>query len=175
MTTITAFIDVKSLRNQARKHIELGTVTVGYCVDRIDVLKLLNEALAAESRRHQFIVRGIYVQSTTGEYLVHPDEGQGHADRIAARITQLGGVPDFVPHDIASRRQGKFVTFGSFVETIWEDLIVELVAIDSYRGLILSLGNQDPATRHMLQEILAVEEDHANQLADLLDGSLASY
>lgn len=166
--------DVATLRAQARQDIEEGAVTAGYSADRVKVLQLLNEALATEIvcvlryRRHHFMARGIHAKSIADEFLVHSNEEQGHADRLAARIVQLGGEPDFEPDNIASRSHAEYVAGGTLLEMIREDLVAERIAIDSYRELIQYLGNQDPTTSHLLREILAVEEEHADELADLL-------
>jgi bacterioferritin len=176
MTTQTELTDVKTLRFRARKHIEEGAVTAGYSADRTAVLKLLNDALATEIvcvlryRRHHFMARGIDAKSTADEFLVHSNEEQGHADRIAERIVQLGGEPDFAPDGLTARSHAEYVAGGSLVEMIKEDLVAERIAIDSYRELIHYLNEQDPTTSQMLKEILAVEEQHADELADLLSG-----
>jgi len=176
MTIGTALTDVKTLRIQARKHIEEGAVTAGYTADRAEVLKLLNEALATEIvcvlryRRHHFMARGIDAKSTADEFLVHSNEEQGHADLIAQRIVQLGGEPDFAPDSLASRSHAEYVTGKTLVDMIREDLVAERIAIDSYRDMIQYLGSKDPTTSQMLKGILAVEEEHADELADLLQG-----
>lgn len=176
MTATSVLTDVKTLRMQARKHIEAGAVTAGYSADRIPVLELLNEALATEIvcvlryRRHHFMARGIHAKGIADEFLVHSNEEQGHADRLAERIVQLGGEPDFAPDGLSSRSHAEYVAGGSLVEMIKEDLVAERIAIDSYRELIQYLGEQDPTTSHLLREILAVEEKHADELADLLQG-----
>lgn len=167
--------DVQTLREQARQHIDEGAVTLGYAADRQAVLKLLNEALATEIvcvlryRRHHFMARGIQSQGAADEFLVHANEEQGHADQIAARIVQLGGEPDFSPDSLTSRSHAEYVEGDSLASMIKENLVAERVAIDSYRGMIQYLGDQDPTTRRLLEEILAVEEGHADELADLLD------
>jgi bacterioferritin len=174
MNSTRALTDVKTLRAQARKHIEEGAVTAGYSADRSEVLRLLNEALATETvcvlryRRHHFMARGIDAKSTADEFLVHSNEEQGHADSIAERIVQLGGEPDFSPDSLTSRSHAEYVAGGSLVEMIREDLVAERIAIDSYREMIQYLGDQDPTTSQMLKGILAVEEQHADELADLL-------
>jgi bacterioferritin len=176
LTRNNSLIDVKTLRTQARKHIENGAVTAGYSADRTVVLKLLNEALATELvcvlcyRRHHFMARGIQAKSIADEFLVHSNEEQGHADQLAERIVQLGGEPDFSPDSLSSRSHAEYVTGASLSEMIKEDLIAERIAIDSYREMIRYLGDQDPTTSRMLKEILAVEEKHADELADLLVG-----
>ena len=168
--------DVKSLRSQARRHIEEGAVTAGYLADRATVLKLLNEALATELvcvlryRRHHFMARGIHSKSIADEFLIHSNEEQGHADQIAERIVQLGGEPDFAPDGLTSRSHAEYVAGTSLVGMIKEDLVAERIAIDSYREMIQYVGDQDPTTSQMLKGILAVEEEHADELADLLEG-----
>jgi bacterioferritin len=176
MTTTYALTDVKTLRIQARKHIEEGAVTAGYSADRAEVLKLLNEALATEIvcvlryRRHHFMARGIDAKSTADEFLVHSNEEQGHADRIAERIVQLGGAPDFAPDSLVSRSHAEYVAGETLVDMIKEDLVAERIAIDSYREMIQYLGDKDPTTSQLLKGILAVEEEHADELSDLLQG-----
>ncbi len=165
---------VETLREQAREHIEEGAVTAGYSADRSGVLKRLNEALATELvcvlryRRHHFMARGLFSRGIAEEFLVHSNQEQGHADQIAGRIVQLGGEPDFAPDGLTGRSHAEYVAGGSLVEMIREDLIAERIAIDSYRELLLFLGTDDPTTSQMLRSILAVEEEHADELADLL-------
>ncbi len=176
MTTKPVMTDVSQLRLQARKHIEEGAVTAGYAADRATVLKLLNEALATEIvcmlryRRHHFMARGIHAKSTADEFLVHSNEEQGHADRLAERIVQLGGEPDYAPDTLTLRSHAEYVTGTTLVDMIKEDLVAERIAIDSYREMISYLGDLDPTTSDLLKEILAVEEEHADELADLLEG-----
>jgi bacterioferritin len=174
VTRQTRLTDVKTLRSRARKHLEEGAVTAGYSADRTAVLRLLNDALATEIvcvlryRRHHFMARGIDAKSTADEFLVHSNEEQAHADRIAERIVQLGGEPDFAPDGLTGRSHAEYVAGASLVDMIREDLVAERIAIDSYRELIQYLADHDPTTSHMLREILAVEEEHADELADLL-------
>lgn len=176
MNPIFELSDVATLRSQARLHIEAGAVTAGYAADRLRVIGLLNDALATEIvcvlryRRHHFMARGIHAQSIAGEFLVHSNEEQGHADRLAERIVQLGGEPDFAPASLTARSHAEYVPGESLVEMIREDLIAERIAIDSYRELIRYLAEQDPTTSQLLKEILAVEEQHADELSDLLTG-----
>lgn len=175
MTSKVGFTDIETLRQQARKHIEHGAVTAGYSADRFEVLQRLNEALATEIvcvlryRRHHFMARGIHAKSVADELLAHSNEEQGHADQIAARIVQLGGEPDFAPDSLSKRSHAEYIAGGSLLDMIKEDLVAERIAIDSYRELIEYLANQDPTTSQMLKEILAVEEQHADELADLLE------
>lgn len=167
--------DVQTLRKHARQHIDEGAVTAGYGADRKIVLKLLNEALATEIvcvlryRRHHFMAKGIQAKSIADEFLVHSNEEQGHADQLADRIVQLGGEPDFSPDSLTTRSHAEYVAGESLVGMIKEDLVAERIAIDSYRDFIQYLGTQDSTTRRMLEGILAVEEDHADELADLLE------
>lgn len=167
--------DIQTLRARARQHIEEGAVTAGYAADRETVLKLLNEALATEIvcvlryRRHHFMAKGIHSQSVADEFLVHSNEEQGHADRIAERIVQLGGEPNFSPEGITGRSHAEYVEAENLIDMIKEDLVAERIAIDSYTEMIRYLGDRDPTSRRMMEQILAVEEEHADELADLLD------
>lgn len=171
---IKSLTDVKTLRTQAREHIENGAVTVGYSADLTTVIKLLNDALATELvcmlryRRHHFMARGINAKSIADEFLIHANEELAHADLIATRIVQLGGEPDFAPDTLINRSHAEYVAVGLLAEMIKENLVAERIAIDSYRELIQYLGSDDPTTSRMLKEILAVEEEHADELADLL-------
>jgi bacterioferritin len=176
MTKTAARIDVPALRKRARNHIPDGAVTAGYSGDRRVIVDLLNDALATEIvcvlryRRHYFTARGIHSQSVAQEFLAHSNEELGHADQIAERIIQLGGEPDFAPQDLAGRSHAEYVAGDSLASMMREDLVAERIAIDSYREMIRYVGNDDPTTRRMLEGILAVEEEHADDLADLLAG-----
>ena len=167
--------DVKTLRRDARKNLELGAVTADYCADRAALIEQLNQALATELvcvlryRRHYFMARGIHARGVAAEFLAHSNEELGHADLLAARIVQLGGEPDFAPADLAGRSHAEYVAGNSLRDMIREDLVAERVAINSYRDLIRYLGSDDPTTSDMLKGILAVEEEHADDLADLLE------
>jgi bacterioferritin len=167
--------DVKKLRARARKHIEEGAVTPGYKADREAMIRLLNEALATEIicvlryKRHFFMASGINAQSVAQEFLQHANEEQGHADQIAQRIVQLGGAPNFSPDGLASRSHSEYVEGSSLIEMIREDLVAERVAIDSYGEMIRYLGNDDPTTRRLLEGILAMEEEHADDLKTLIE------
>lgn len=167
--------DVKTLRERARKHIERGALTEGYKADRDTVIRLLNEALATEIvcvlryKRHYFMATGINAQSVAQEFLQHANEEQTHADQIAQRIVQLGGEPDFAPDGLLTRSHAEYVEGEDLIDMIKEDLVAERVAIDSYREMIQYLGNDDPTTRRMLEEILSMEEEHADDLVSLLE------
>jgi bacterioferritin len=166
--------DIKTLRERARKHIEQGAVTEGYTADRETVIKILNEALATEIvcvlryKRHYFMANGIHAESVAAEFLEHANDEQGHADLIAARIVQLGGAPNFNPDGLLMRSHAEYVEGTSLIDMIKEDLVAERIAIDSYRDMIQYLGNDDPTSRRMLEGILAVEEEHADDLVSLL-------
>jgi bacterioferritin len=166
--------DVQTLRKRARTHIERGAVTEGYSADRETVLKLLNEALATEIicvlryRRHHFMASGLQATSVAAEFMQHANEEQGHADQIAARIVQLGGEPNFSPEGLATRSHAEYVEGDNLIDMIKEDLVAERIAIDSYREMVAYCGNDDPTTRRMLEGILAMEEEHAEDLGSLL-------
>ncbi len=171
--------DVQTLRKRARQHIDEGAVTSGYSADRETVLKLLNDSLATEIvcvlryRRHHFMAKGIQSKSIADEFLVHSNEEQGHADQLAERIVQLGGEPNFSPEGLVSRSHAEYVEGATLLDMIKEDLIAERIAIDSYRDIVQYLDDKDPTTRRMLESILAVEEEHADELADLLQDVLS--
>jgi bacterioferritin len=166
--------DIKTLRERARKHIEQGAVTEGYSADRETVVKILNEALATEIvcvlryKRHYFMATGIHAEGVAAEFLEHANDEQGHADEIAARIVQLGGAPNFSPEGLLTRSHAEYVEGETLQDMIKEDLVAERIAIDSYREMITYLGNDDPTSRRMLEGILAVEEEHADDLVNLL-------
>jgi bacterioferritin len=167
--------DIATLRKRAREHIAEGAVTPGYHADRDVVIKLLNEALATEIvctlryKRHYFMAKGIHAEGVAAEFLEHANEEQHHADLIAARITQLGGEPDFSPDGLASRSHAEYVEGDTLEDMIREDLVAERIAIDSYREIITYLAEKDSTTRRLMEEILAKEEEHADDLANLLE------
>ena len=170
-----AFItDVKTIRERARKHIENGAVTEGYKADRETVIRLLNEALATEIvcvlryKRHYFMAQGIHAQAVAAEFLQHATDEQGHADQLSARIVQLGGAPNWSPDGLQSRSHAEYVEGETLVDMLKEDLVAERIAIDSYGEMIRYVGDDDPTTRRLLETILAVEEEHADDLATLL-------
>jgi bacterioferritin len=167
--------DIQTLRARARQHIESGAVTPGYRANRETVIKLLNEALATEIvcvlryKRHFFMATGIHAQSVAQEFLQHANEEQAHADQIAQRIVQLGGEPNFSPDGLTTRSHSEYVEGESLIDMIKEDLVAERIAIDSYREMINYFGNDDPTTRRLMETILATEEEHADDLASLLE------
>lgn len=173
--------DVQAIRARARKHIEEGPVTPSYEADRNTVLKLLNEALATEIvctlryRRHYFMADGLIAEAVKKEFLVHAQEEQAHADQIAERIVQLGGAPDFNPEGLATRSHAEYKEGENLTEMIEEDLVAERVAIESYLEMIAWLEGRDPTTRRLLEGILAVEEEHADELRSMLQDVSAHF
>lgn len=167
--------DIETIRKRARQHIEQGAVTAGYKGDRETVIKLLNEALATEIvcvlryKYHYYMASGIHAQSVAAEFLEHAKEEQEHADSIAERIVQLGGAPNFSPEGILTRSHAEYVEGDDLVDMIKEDLVAERIAIDSYREMITYLGDNDPTSRRLMESILAMEEEHAEDLSSLLD------
>ena len=166
--------DIKTLRERARKHIENGAVTENYKADRQAVIRILNEALATEIvcvlryKSHYFMAKGIHAQAVAAEFLQHASEEQGHADQIAERITQLGGAPNLNPDGLLSRSHSEYQQGDTLEDMIKEDLIAERIAIESYSEIVRYLGNDDVTSRRMMESILAVEEEHADDLARLL-------
>ena len=166
--------DVKVLRDRARDHVERGAVTTDYGADRGTVIALLNEALATELvcvlryKRHYAMAQGPHSAAAKTEFAEHAAEELGHADQIAERIVQLGGAPDYSPDGLADRSHAEYVEGTSLREMLREDLVAERVAIESYREMIAFVAGKDPTTRRMLEEILAVEEEHAEDIASLM-------
>jgi bacterioferritin len=167
-------LDVQEIRKRAREHMDKGAVTSKYAADRTTVLKLLNEALATEIvctlryKRHQFMAQGLSSKSVAAEFAEHAREEQEHADLIAARITQLDGEPDFNPAGLLTRSHSEYVEGEGLVDMIKENLVAERIAIDTYGEIIRYLGNDDPTTRAMFESILSTEEEHAEDMQDLL-------
>jgi bacterioferritin len=167
--------DIQELRRRARKHIEKGAVTENYKADIDTVLRVLNEALATEIvcvlryKRHHYMARGLNAQSVADEFAEHATEEQTHADQIAERITQLGGEPNFNPEGLAMRSHSEYVEGKTLTDMIREDLVAERVAIESYSEIVRYLGENDPTSRRMMEEILAKEEEHADDMNTLLD------
>jgi len=168
-------LDVEGIRRRARQDVEDGAVTEGYRADRETVLRLLNEALATEIvcvlryKRHYFMAKGLNAEPAAAEFAEHAAEEQGHADRLAERIVQLGGAPNLSPEGLLTRSHSEYVEGSTLDEMIRENVVAERIAIDSYRQMIDYIGDKDPTTRRMLEEILAVEEEHADELADFLE------
>jgi bacterioferritin len=166
--------DVQTLRERARKHIEEGAVTPGYQADRETILRLLNESLATEIvcylryKRHYYMADGINAPQAQAEFLQHATQEQQHADQLAARIIQLGGEPDYSPEGLASRSHSEYVEGDTLIDMIREDLVAERIAIDSYSEIVRYIGDKDTTTRRLFEDILAVEEEHADDLNSLL-------
>jgi len=166
--------DIKTLRDRARAHMSAGAVTEGYKADRGTVLKVLNEALATEIvcflryKRHHFMAKGILSQAVAAEFAAHAAEEQAHADLIAGRIVQLGGEPDYSPVTLLARSHSEYAAGTDLTDMIEEDLVAERIAIDSYGEIVRYLGDSDPTTRTIMETILAKEEEHAEDLASLL-------
>jgi bacterioferritin len=166
--------DLENIRKRARSHMDAGAVTGAYKADRQQVLGVLNDVLATELvcvlryKNHYFMASGIHGESVAGEFLEHANQEQEHADRIARRITQLGGVPDFDPAGLATRAHAEYAEGDSLQEMIREDLVAERIAIESYSEIVRWLGEGDPTTRRLMEDILEVEEEHADDMASLL-------
>jgi bacterioferritin len=175
--TMPFLTDVRTLRERARRNIEEGALTRSYRGDAAAVVRVLNDALATEIvctlryRRHYFTAKGPNAEGVKAEFLEHANEEQEHADRIAERIVQLGGDPDFDPAGLASRSHAEYVPGTSLVDMIKEDLVAERIAIDSYREIVQWVAPFDPVTRALMEEILAKEDEHADELSDLLAGA----
>ena|SRR5690606_6683141 len=176
MSTKQPFLtDIQTLRDRARQHIEQGAVTAGYQADRETVLKLLNEALATEIvctlryKRHYYMAEGLSASIAAAEFLEHAQQEQQHADWLAERIVQLGGAPNFSPEGLQARSHAEYVEGDTLREMVKEDLIAERIAIDSYREIATYLGDKDPTTRRIMEDILAQEEEHADDMAAILE------
>ncbi|HWD33783.1 MULTISPECIES: ferritin-like domain-containing protein [Pseudomonas] len=168
--------DVKTLRERARQHVEQGAVTEGYNADREKILRLLNESLATEwvcalrYKRHYYMASGIKASVAAEEFLEHATQELEHADKLAERIVQLGGEPDLNPDNLSKNSHAQYVAGKNLKEMVLEDLVAERIAIDSYREIIQYIGESDPTTRRIFEDILAQEEEHADDMADLLKG-----
>jgi bacterioferritin len=167
--------DIESIRRRARLHMERGAVTEGYQANASEVIRVLNDALATEIvctlryKRHYYMASGIDAQPIAAEFLQHANEEQQHADWIAERITQLGGEPNFNPEGLSDRSHSEYVEGETLIEMIREDLVAERIAIESYSEIIRWLGNDDPTSRGLMESILKVEEEHATDLATMLE------
>lgn len=165
---------IAQLRERARRHIERGAVTADYPLDREQAIALLNEALATELvcvlryQFHYYMATGIHSQAVKEEFREHAREEQEHAERIAERIKQLGGKPQMDPDVLTSLSHSEYREGHSLADMIREDLIAERIAIESYREIIQFLGDKDPTSKRLMESILAKEEEHADDMADLL-------
>lgn len=166
--------NIKEIRQRARQTMEDGPVTYDYRLDPVQAVRVLNEALATEIvcvlryRFHYFMATGIHSSAVAKEFLVYAQEEQEHADRIAARIRQLGGKPEMDPAVVARASHTEYKEGTSLVDMLREDLVAERIAVATYREIIKYFGQDDPTSRTMLEAILAQEEEHAAELADLL-------
>ena len=166
--------DIEEIRARARQKMEDGAVTASYRADKAKVIDVMNEVLATEIvctlryRRHYYMAQGIASESVKAEFLQHANEEQAHADQIAERIVQLGGEPDFNPEGLAMRSHAEYVEGKNLLDMIREDLVAERIAIDSYREIAQWLTGKDSTTRRIMEEILAKEEEHAEDLNSML-------
>lgn len=166
--------DIQEIRRRAREHILQGAVTPDYQGDLHLSVKLLNEALATEIvcvlryKSHYYLADGIHASAVATEFAEHAAEEQAHAEQISERIKQLGGTPNWSPEGILARSHAEFRNGSSLMELIKEDLIAERIAIESYRDMVRFFGTNDPTSRRLMEEILAKEEEHADELSDLL-------
>jgi bacterioferritin len=168
--------DINTLRERARHNVENGAVTEGYDGDREEIIRLLNASLATEwvcvlrYKRHYYMAKGVKAQVAAAEFLEHAEQEAQHADKLAERIVQLGGEPELNPDLLSKNSHAQYVAGNTLKEMVTEDLIAERIAIDSYREIIQYIGDKDPTTRRIFEEILAQEEEHADDMADILDG-----
>ena len=171
-----ALTPTAELRQRARQRVMEGAVTANYDLDPQQVIGMLQQALATELvcvlryRRHYYVAKGIKARFAATEFKEHSDEEAAHADSIAERIVQLGGDPDFDPQGLLERSHAQYHAGKELADMITEDLVAERIAIESYREMVQFIGERDPTTRRMLEQILAVEEEHADDLTDLLEG-----
>lgn len=169
--------DVTTLRANARKQLDKGPITAAYGADLDRVLKVLNDALATEIvcvmryKAHYYGAKGLSSEPVAAQFLEHAQEEQVHADRLAERIDQLGGDPNLDPDTLMSRSQTEYNTPDALRDMIKEDLVAERIVIQSYNEIVTWLGHDDPTTRRIIEEILAEEEDHADDLLTLLERS----
>ena len=167
--------DVATLRSRARQNVENGAVTEGYDADREEIIRLLNASLATELvcvlryKRHYFMASGIKAAVAAQEFLEHATQEAEHADKLAERIVQLGGEPEFNPDLLSKNSHAQYVAGKDLKEMVYEDLVAERIAVDSYREIIQYIGDKDPTTRRLFEEILAQEEEHADDMADILE------
>ncbi|UFH49099.1 ferritin-like domain-containing protein [Pseudomonas sp. KNUC1026] len=167
--------DKNTLRERARQHVDNGAVTEGYQADREEILRLLNESLATELvctlryKRHYFMANGLKASIAADEFLEHANQESEHADKLAERIVQLGGEPEFNPDVLSKMSHAEYRAGNTLKEMVYEDLVAERIAIDSYREIIQYIGDKDPTTRRIFEDILAQEEEHADDMADIYE------
>jgi len=166
--------DIEEIRRRALEKMDDGAVTASYQADREKVIEVLNEVLATETvctlryRNHYFMARGIHATGVEDEFLEHANQEQQHADMVAKRICELGGTPNLNPEGLAQRSHAQYGEGETLEEMIREDLVAERIAIATYSEIIRWLANEDPTTRRMMEELLATEEEHADDMAKLL-------
>ena len=166
--------DIEEIRRRARQKMEDGAVTASYKADKDKVVEVLNEVLATEIvctlryRNHYYMAQGIHSEAVAGEFLEHAKEEQQHADMVADRIAELGGNPNFSPEGLSTRSHAEYKECDTLEDMIREDLVAERIAISTYSEIVRWLSNDDPTTRRIIEEILAKEEEHADDLAKLL-------
>ncbi len=174
-TTATPFLsDVKTLRSRARHHLAAGVVSQTYLGDVATTVSILQAVLATEIvcvlryTQNAIAATGLNSEGVKDEFLQHATEERGHVMLVAERINQLGGQPDLNPETLVSRSASEYVTPADLVGMIRENLVAERIAVDHYRELVRYFGDNDPTTRRMIEQILAVEEEHASDMLDLL-------
>jgi len=166
--------DIEEIRRRAMEKIEDGAVTAYYQADKARVIEVLNEVLATETvcvlryKSHYFMAKGVHAPGVEQEFLEHANEEQLHADRVAKRITELGGTPNLNPAGLAERSHAQYGSGASLLEMVKEDLIAERIAIATYSEIVRWLANEDPTTRRLMEELLSKEEEHADDMASLL-------
>ena len=166
--------NIEEIRRRAAEKMDQGAVTASYGADRERVIEVLNEVLATETvctlryRSHYFRAKGVHAPGIEDEFLAHATEEQQHADRVAKRIAELGGTPNLDPDGLASRSHARYGSGETLNDLIKEDLIAERIAIATYSEIVRWLGNDDPTTRRMMEDLLATEEEHADDMAKLL-------
>ena len=166
--------DIERIRREAREHIEQGAITNTYGADRERVVDVLNTVLATELvcvlryKRHYYMASGLNAGPVAAEFLQHANDEQGHADQVAMRITQLDGEPNFNPDGLADRSHADYVEGDTLLDMAREDLVAERIAIGSYQEIVRWLGDGDPTTRGLIESILAVEEEHAEDMLNIL-------
>lgn len=166
-------IDIEKIRKDARIHIAKGPITENYKLDLEEIYKILNSALATEIicqlryKKHHYKAASLGAKVAADEFLEHSEQEGTHADQLAQRIVQLGGEPDFSPETLLQRTHADYVDCDTVAEMIKENLIAERIAIDIYREIINYIGDADPTTSSLIEDILATEEEHADDLLDL--------
>lgn len=166
--------NTNEIRAKARQHIEDGAVTDGYRANREQIIEMLNSVLATEIvcnlryKNHYFLASGIHSEAVAAEFLEHAKQEEEHANKVSRRIVQLNGKPDWSPDSLTKRSHADYVAGISLTQMIKENLIAERIAVETYREMVAYIGDDDPTTRRIIEEILAQEEEHADEMANLL-------